>query len=658
MPLRKIVFILSLLLAMAVFNSCSTPLSSSVPVTQNKAEKTLFAVYMVGSDLEDDLQPRNHVPDEQELGGISKIGAGSIDIKEMLLAWEQMSDGEKSHIDTIVAFGGARKEGWQGVKYADLPCLSQDAEDGYFGNDSCYLEQQNDFPMSTEESLSHFLDFLDQHYAEHGRKIFQFWNHGLSYLGVGYDSSSLESKDYITLPEIRHAFKTNLSHFDLVGFDACLMASLEVAQTMAPYADYMLASEELEPGHGWQYTDVLEHLVRYADKPVTDLGEKLVDSFLDHASHQSKNSNYKTLSLLDLKHVDTLVSEIDQLVSGLGSNHFEALLQALQAAQRFGEEPRNHLDYAVDFKDWVQHISQNVPETQVQAESAIRAAEDLVLYSRHDSAKPNAYGISIYSLNARMKKNYGLDQAVSSDWLDFAGTFVATGSNDSISPKLSVSDFSAAQERPDNLCQQKNQEGHCFRSSDNLGVKSVQQVFALKADPRYFFKVGSERLANLGHDNYFAPIWNGEWFLLCDGNCKTGLSLFPPAYYVSETENKGRIYASEAQLNGLDVVFYLEVGQNNAVVNHWAIPYEMGDQGEVILARDQMQIGSGDEIAFYYQVYDLQENTQAWKKGQSLKFSSEPSWDFAIIDASRTYFVQAEDYNGNLAVSDLYQIGS
>ena len=41
---------------------------------------------------------------------------------------------------------------------------------------------------------------------------------------------------------------------DLLGFDTCLMSAYEVALQLAPYAEKLLASEETEPGHGWQYT--------------------------------------------------------------------------------------------------------------------------------------------------------------------------------------------------------------------------------------------------------------------------------------------------------------------------------------------------------------------------------------------------------------------
>lgn len=40
---------------------------------------------------------------------------------------------------------------------------------------------------------------------------------------------------------------------DIIGFDACLMAMYEVGSALAPYTKYLVASELLEPGHGWDY---------------------------------------------------------------------------------------------------------------------------------------------------------------------------------------------------------------------------------------------------------------------------------------------------------------------------------------------------------------------------------------------------------------------
>lgn len=44
--------------------------------------------------------------------------------------------------------------------------------------------------------------------------------------------------------------------FAFIGFDACLMATVETANMLVPHADYMFASEETEPGYGWDYTEI------------------------------------------------------------------------------------------------------------------------------------------------------------------------------------------------------------------------------------------------------------------------------------------------------------------------------------------------------------------------------------------------------------------
>ena len=59
------------------------------------------------------------------------------------------------------------------------------------------------------------------------------------------------------LSEINKALKDSGITYDFIGFDACLMATVETALVASNYADYMIASEETEPGVGWYYTDWL-----------------------------------------------------------------------------------------------------------------------------------------------------------------------------------------------------------------------------------------------------------------------------------------------------------------------------------------------------------------------------------------------------------------
>ena len=60
------------------------------------------------------------------------------------------------------------------------------------------------------------------------------------------------------------------------------MATYEVASALAPVADRLLASQELEPGHGWDYR-ALQVLEDQPDTDVDTLGSMIIDGFESQA---------------------------------------------------------------------------------------------------------------------------------------------------------------------------------------------------------------------------------------------------------------------------------------------------------------------------------------------------------------------------------------
>lgn len=85
--------------------------------------------------------------------------------------------------------------------------------------------------------------------------MFIFWNHGAGWTGFGGDDIST-GHPILTIADLEQGLsqglaRTSATGFDILGFDACLMATYEVAKAMSPFADYLLASQELEPTHGW-----------------------------------------------------------------------------------------------------------------------------------------------------------------------------------------------------------------------------------------------------------------------------------------------------------------------------------------------------------------------------------------------------------------------
>ena len=248
------------------------------PAEIDGAGRKLLAIYMVGSDLEENDR------------------AGPTDLVELIDGYDALPDSQA--VEVIVAFGGARTDGWRGMKFASISQLTTDAQDMEFGNETgsnAYLYQADGAHMGDESSLKLFLDYLRDGYANFDQRFLTFWDHGNSYKGFGDDTNF--NGDALLLDEIERAFqRSQPGRFDLIGFDACLMATVEVAKVIEPHAKYIIASEALEPGHGWLWSAVIQ---LYAQEgSITEAGKQMVDNFVQDV-HESELTG-KTLSLLDL----------------------------------------------------------------------------------------------------------------------------------------------------------------------------------------------------------------------------------------------------------------------------------------------------------------------------------------------------------------------
>lgn len=239
---------------------------------------------------------------------------------------DALSATQRDSVDFLIAFGGSRQTGWPGVKYMDKACLLQDAADQTFGNDTCYVYTDSTANMGSQGALEHFLQTISQ--SSYAKKHLVFWNHGGAYDGVCYDSNM--NSDRLTLSELKNAFaNVTAVHFDIIGMDACLMANLESAEAIRSAADYLVASEELEPGHGWDYEGVLTAVGRNDAKDSEQIGTEMVKSFLTSDKHaQTKD---KTLSVIDLSKVSGVNTRLESLMDKIdGTTDFTALVTAFR----------------------------------------------------------------------------------------------------------------------------------------------------------------------------------------------------------------------------------------------------------------------------------------------------------------------------------------
>ena len=181
----------------------------------------------------------------------------------------------------------------------------------YSGNDLYKLETLPSRNMGDKKSFEDFLRFCTEEFpADHQAVI--LWNHGGgSVAGVIFDE--LYGNESLSLHDMRYAFDAvfQLSEknppIELIGFDACLMATVDTAYMFRDIAKYMVASQETEPGCGWNYTGFLQAL---ADNPGLNgamLGKIICDTYAEGCNEIYQGGEI-TLSVIDLGRISPLIA--------------------------------------------------------------------------------------------------------------------------------------------------------------------------------------------------------------------------------------------------------------------------------------------------------------------------------------------------------------
>lgn len=264
------VLILSLMLASAVY-------------AENTKDMTVM-IYMCGSDLER-LQ-----------------GSARKDIEEMLASG---FDGDR--VNVLLYTGGCRK--WKtGFSSTENGMYLLDPVSG----EAVLVASCACTGMGEWDTLSTFLKDACALYPAQEYALI-LWDHGAGPLG-GVCFDELHERDPLTLTEMRQALADSPfgeeKRLFFIGFDACLMANAETAAVCAPYARYMIASEEPEPGAGWNYA-FLNGIQK--DRDGAETGRRIADLFYEALREKAENGKPVTMAVIDLDRVGELASAVDRL---------------------------------------------------------------------------------------------------------------------------------------------------------------------------------------------------------------------------------------------------------------------------------------------------------------------------------------------------------
>ncbi|MFH1254845.1 MAG: clostripain-related cysteine peptidase [bacterium] len=97
---------------------------------------------------------------------------------------------------------------------------------------------------------------------------------------------------------------------DLVGMDACLMSMVEIAYEIKDYADILVASQETEPGYGWDYSGIMAPLVSAPSAFTAENLAKLIVASYANFYATTDMQNY-TQSAINLSLLDPLCANIE-----------------------------------------------------------------------------------------------------------------------------------------------------------------------------------------------------------------------------------------------------------------------------------------------------------------------------------------------------------
>lgn len=241
-------------------------------------------------------------------------------------------------------------------------------------------------------TLTRFIDWTAANHAADNYALV-IWDHGGGLSGAAWDDSN--GGDNLTLREMSSAIaNADIDHLDVLAFDACLMGMVEVAAEFKDVADYLVASEELVPGTGFAYDEMLNTLQALAEPTALDL----VDAMLDSYAAEYPGESDITLSAVDLSQVDALNAALNQFTAAtIGQLGNRPTMSAVRTAARDSVDfpSDGSYDY-IDLRDFMSRLAISNAHTNVRSAAAgVVTALDAAVIDEVGSVA-RAGGLSIY----------------------------------------------------------------------------------------------------------------------------------------------------------------------------------------------------------------------------------------------------------------------
>ncbi|WP_029201749.1 clostripain-related cysteine peptidase [Oribacterium sp. NK2B42] len=387
-------------------NAAST---EAVVFETDQEDRSTFTlmVYMIGSDLE------------------SMGGSATADIKEMLAAQKS------GNLNIVLQTGGA--SAWESeLTGKDNTCRRFVLN----GEEPELLEDLGIVNMSEPASLTDFINFAAEKYPA-DRCGLILWDHGAGTL-MGYGMDENFEDVMLEIGELKQALSDSGKHFYFIGFDACLMSTVEVASALEEYTDYLVASEETEPSGGWAYTPFLSQLAARPGIDMHELAPRIVDDFVnDPTSTKYDNNTLAVLELSKLSAVRGAVQDFLKTVRDYLPESYDLLSLCRSRVRSFG----GGMYEQVDLLDLLEELPRCLTDPELggdksrdlsgiltAADTLKAALSDTIVYTRSVDSRSGGLALYFpYLLLDRYESVSGIMQEVGYDksYFDFFDGFLS-----------------------------------------------------------------------------------------------------------------------------------------------------------------------------------------------------------------------------------------
>lgn len=290
--------------------------------------------------------------------------------------------------------------------------------------DSPVLESLGPVNMSDSKTLADFIAWGMKKFPSE-RTMLVITDHGKGWEGAVEDESH---KGWMKLPELKQALEMAQARtgkkLDIIGFDACQMATVEVASQIKDHARYMVASQALEGKEGWPYQHLLTqaslgelkqaHLFK-SDVQARQVAEMIVQATSDH------QEVLPTMSAVDLEKIPALEQSLARLANELADAGISGKeLRTLRSdTQAFG--------FVYDLGDFLSRMEQLAQQQNLEGLlGAVQQCQgnlaEAVIARQSSSSLTSSSGLSVeLKRNTRQYSETEFDKGV--QWSKMFSTF-------------------------------------------------------------------------------------------------------------------------------------------------------------------------------------------------------------------------------------------